>query len=147
MDLWKTSVKKDIEEMKGDIRRLQDKTLLQDQIIQNIQGDLKEIKEDTKWLKRTITNAIIMSVFTAIIGGGIAIIFTVFKGQRNKLLCRRTINAKWRQLPLLDAEGFHLLPYRVLNVEKNINFSHLSPCSWTSTRYPYKEGDYLEGAG
>ncbi|MBU8768709.1 hemolysin XhlA family protein [Cytobacillus firmus] len=80
MDLWKTSVKKDIEEMKGDIRRLQDKTLLQDQIIQNIQGDLKEIKEDTKWLKRTITNAIIMSVFTAIIGGGIAIIFTVFKG-------------------------------------------------------------------
>ncbi|OMF62556.1 hypothetical protein BK139_03525 [Paenibacillus sp. FSL R5-0490] len=80
MDLWKTSVNKDIEEMKGDIRRLQDKTLLQDQIIQNIQGDLKEIKEDTKWLKRTITNAIIMSVFTAIIGGGIAIIFTVFKG-------------------------------------------------------------------
>ncbi|WP_404358515.1 hemolysin XhlA family protein [Cytobacillus firmus] len=80
MDFWKTSVKKDIEEMKGDIRRLQDKTLLQDQIIQNIQGDLKEIKEDTKWLKRTITNAIIMSVFTAIIGGGIAIIFTVFKG-------------------------------------------------------------------
>ncbi|MCM3395962.1 hemolysin XhlA family protein [Cytobacillus oceanisediminis] len=80
MDLWKSSVNKDIEEMKGDIRRLQDKTLLQDQIIQNIQGDLKEIKEDTKWLKRTITNAIIMSVFTAIIGGGIAIIFTVFKG-------------------------------------------------------------------
>jgi chromosome segregation ATPase len=80
MDLWKTSVKKDIEEMKGDIRRLQDKQLLQDQVIQNIQGDLKEIKEDTKWLKRTITNAIIMSVFTAIIGGGIAIIFTVFKG-------------------------------------------------------------------
>ncbi|MBN8199325.1 hemolysin XhlA family protein [Bacillus sp. NTK034] len=80
MDLWKTSVKKDIEEMKGDIRRLQDKTLLQDQIIQNIQGDLKEIKEDTKWLKRTITNAIIMSVFTAIISGGIAVIFTVFKG-------------------------------------------------------------------
>jgi peptidoglycan hydrolase CwlO-like protein len=80
MNLWKTSVQKDIEEMKGDIRRLQDKQLLQDQVIQNIQGDLKEIKEDTKWLKRTITNAIIMSVFTAIIGGGIAIIFTVFKG-------------------------------------------------------------------
>jgi peptidoglycan hydrolase CwlO-like protein len=80
MNLWKTSVQKDIEEMKGDIRRLQDKQLLQDQVIQNIQGDLKEIKEDTKWLKRTITNAIIMSVFTAIIGGGIAIIFPVFKG-------------------------------------------------------------------
>lgn len=30
-------------------------------------------------------------------------------------------------MPLLDAEGFHLLPYRVLNVEKNLNFIHLSP--------------------
>ncbi|PWW19481.1 hypothetical protein DFO73_12051 [Cytobacillus oceanisediminis] len=48
VDFWKTSVQKNIEEMKGDIRLLQDKTLLQDQIIQNIQGDLKKIKEDTK---------------------------------------------------------------------------------------------------
>ncbi len=48
MDLWKTSVKKDIEEMKGDIRRLQDKTLLQDQIIQNIQGDLRKLKKILK---------------------------------------------------------------------------------------------------
>lgn len=80
VDIWKTSVQKDIEDMKGDIRRLQDKTLLQDQSIQNIQGDLKEIKEDTKWLKRTITAALITAVCTGVIGGGIAIIFTVFKG-------------------------------------------------------------------
>jgi peptidoglycan hydrolase CwlO-like protein len=80
MDIWKTAVQKDIEEMKADIRRLQDKSLLQDQAIQNIQGDLKEIKEDTKWLKRTITNAILTATCTAIIGGIIAIVFTVFKG-------------------------------------------------------------------
>lgn len=80
MDIWKQTVQKDIEEMKGDIRRLQDKQLLQDQVIQNIQGDLKEIKEDTKWLKRTITNAILTATCTAIIGGVIAIVFTVFKG-------------------------------------------------------------------
>jgi peptidoglycan hydrolase CwlO-like protein len=80
LDIWKTSVQKDIEEMKGDIRRLQDKSLIQDQAIQNIQGDLKEIKEDTKWLKRTITNAILTATCTAVIGGVIAIIFTVFKG-------------------------------------------------------------------
>lgn len=80
MDIWKTSIQKDIDDMKSDIRRLQDKQLLQDQAIQGIQGSLKEIKEDTKWLKRTITNAIIMTTFTGVIGGGIAIIFTVFKG-------------------------------------------------------------------
>jgi peptidoglycan hydrolase CwlO-like protein len=80
VDIWKNSVQKEIDEMKADIRRLQDKSLLQDQAIQNIQGDLKEIKEDTKWLKRTITNAILTATCTAIIGGVIGIIFVVFKG-------------------------------------------------------------------
>lgn len=80
VDIWKTAVQKDIDDMKGDIRRLQDKTLLQDQSIQNIQGDLKEIKGDTKWLKRTITAALITTLCTAVIGGCIAIVFTVFKG-------------------------------------------------------------------
>ncbi|MBT2661958.1 hemolysin XhlA family protein [Bacillus sp. ISL-45] len=80
MDIWKTSVQRDIEEMRGDIRRLQDKQLLQDQIIQNIQSDLKEIKEDTKWLKRTITTALISATVIGVIGGVIAIVFEVFKG-------------------------------------------------------------------
>lgn len=80
VDIWKASVQRDIEEMKGDIRRLQDKQLLQDQIIQNIQGDLKEIKEDTKWLKRTITTALISATVIGVIGGVIAIVFEVFKG-------------------------------------------------------------------
>lgn len=79
MDLWKQSIQNDIESMKSDIRRLQDKQLLQDQVIQNIQGDLKEIKEDTKWLKRTITNALITATLTALIGGIITITFTMFK--------------------------------------------------------------------
>ncbi|WP_053434089.1 hemolysin XhlA family protein [Sporosarcina globispora] len=65
VDIWQESVRKDIEDMKVDIRRLQDKTLLQDQSIQNIQGDLKEIKEDTKWLKRTITTALITATIVA----------------------------------------------------------------------------------
>jgi peptidoglycan hydrolase CwlO-like protein len=80
MNTWQLGIQKDIDDMKQDIRRLQDKQLLQDQTIQNIQGDLKEIKEDTKWLKRTITNALITATATALIGGVIAIVFTVFKG-------------------------------------------------------------------
>ncbi|WP_306009332.1 hemolysin XhlA family protein [Bacillus sp. MMSF_3328] len=80
VDIWKTAVQKDIDDMKADIRRLQDKSLLQDQTIQNMQSDLKEIKEDTKWLKRTITNAILTATCTAIIGGVIGVIFAVLKG-------------------------------------------------------------------
>lgn len=79
MDLWKQTVQKDIDDMKGEIRRLQDKTLLQDVNIQNIQSDLKEIKEDTKWLKRTITNAILTVTIAGILGGGIAIVFQVLQ--------------------------------------------------------------------
>lgn len=44
--------------------------------IKDIKDTLKDIKEDTKWLRWSITNAII----TAAIGGVIAIVFAVFKG-------------------------------------------------------------------
>ncbi|MCM3663443.1 hemolysin XhlA family protein [Mesobacillus subterraneus] len=80
MDIWKQTIQKDIEEMKGDIRRLQDKTLLQDQTIQGIKDALKEIKDDTKWLKRTITTALITATIVAVVGGSITIVFEVFKG-------------------------------------------------------------------
>lgn len=47
VEIWKDGAQKEIDEleaqnmeMKGDIRLLQDKALLQEQAIQNIQGDL-----------------------------------------------------------------------------------------------------------
>lgn len=80
MDIWKQSIQKEIDDMKGDIRRLQDKTLLQDQTIQGIKDALIEIKDDTKWLKRTITTALITATIVAVIGGSITIVFEVFKG-------------------------------------------------------------------
>lgn len=80
MDLWKETVNKDIIEMKQDIRNLQEKTLLQDHQITNIQITLKEIKDDTKWLKRTITAAIITATCTGVLGGAIAIFYNVLKG-------------------------------------------------------------------
>lgn len=80
MDIWKQSIQKEIEDMKGDIRRLQDKTLLQDQTIQGIKDALIEIKDDTKWLKRTITTALITATIVAVVGGSITIVFEIFKG-------------------------------------------------------------------
>lgn len=65
------SLKTSVEDIKQDIRQLQDKTLIHDRDIREIQLDLKDIKEDTKWLRRAITNAFI----AALIGGSVAIFY------------------------------------------------------------------------
>jgi hypothetical protein len=82
MDIWKQTIQKDIEDlkadsrlMKEDVRRVQDKQLLQDQEIKGIKEDLKEIKDDTKWLRRAIMNAFIV----ALIGGAVAIFYAVLQ--------------------------------------------------------------------
>ena len=79
VDIWKQTIQKDIVEMKDDIRKLQDKQLLQDQTISNLQDTLREIKEDTKWLKRTITAALITAVCTGVISGAIAIFYNLLQ--------------------------------------------------------------------
>jgi Haemolysin XhlA len=82
MDIWKQTIQKDIEDLKADnrllkedVRRVQDKQLLQDQEIKGIKEDLREIKDDTKWLRRAIMNAFIV----ALIGGAVAIFYAVIQ--------------------------------------------------------------------
>lgn len=81
------TTQKEIVEMKTDIKSLQKEvqelkqiTTRHDGRIQAIENMLNNINENTTWLKRTITNAIIGAVCTGFIGGGIAIVFTVFEG-------------------------------------------------------------------
>ncbi len=80
MDIWKQAVQKDIDDMKSDIRELQNVTRDHERDIKEVKKTLEDIKDDTKWLRRTITNAIIMTVLSAVIGGTVAIVFGVFKG-------------------------------------------------------------------
>ncbi|CAG9621085.1 hypothetical protein BACCIP111883_01857 [Sutcliffiella rhizosphaerae] len=82
MDIWKESIKKDInnlkkcnEVFKNDIRRLQDKQLLHDRDIGEMRKDLTEIKDDIKWLRRSITNAFIVGI----IGGAVAIFYAILQ--------------------------------------------------------------------
>ncbi len=77
-DLWKEAIKNDIEELraeqkniKKDVDDLKINDKLQDQQINSIKDDLREIKGDTKWLRHTITSAIIV----ALIGGAVAIFY------------------------------------------------------------------------
>lgn len=89
MDLWRERVNQDITDIKNDFNRLNTNQLgikddirdlqmsdkLQDQEIAMLKATLGEIKEDTNFIRRKITGAIITAVITAICGGlvGIAI--------------------------------------------------------------------------
>lgn len=48
--------------------------------IKELKADISAIKDDTKWLRRTITNALIATPIIAVITGVIGLIFWVIKG-------------------------------------------------------------------
>ncbi|MEI2338886.1 hemolysin XhlA family protein [Priestia megaterium] len=73
-------MKTDIKSLQKEVRQLQEIATRHDARILAIENMLYSINENTTWLKRTITNAIIGAICTGFIGGSIAIIFTVFKG-------------------------------------------------------------------
>lgn len=53
---------------------------LQNSKIQGLEDTLKEIKDDTKWIRRAITGAFISATIVAIIGGIIGIAITSIYG-------------------------------------------------------------------
>jgi chromosome segregation ATPase len=78
---------KEIEEIKGDLRNIENRvnnlektTTRHDQQIISINEKLNKIDDNTTWIKRTITAAIITSIITGIIGGAIAIFYNLLKG-------------------------------------------------------------------
>lgn len=84
VDLLETVVQqhsKDIEglkqeqaRMQSDINHLQTVYQIHDHALNELKNDLKEIKDDTKWLRRTITHAVIVATITglvALVGGGV----------------------------------------------------------------------------
>lgn len=60
------------------IQQLEIKDILQDKDIETLRITLSEIKEDTIWIRRKITGAIITAVLTGIIGGSITLFFINF---------------------------------------------------------------------
>ena len=75
MDMWRENVQSELNQVKTEIRTLQDTTLTHDVAISALKTDLTEIKADTKWLRRTLTNAFIVLV----IGGAVGIVFAAIK--------------------------------------------------------------------
>ena len=45
--------------------------------VKGIKDDIKDIRDDTKWLRRTITTTMVGTLSTGVIGGAIALIWTL----------------------------------------------------------------------
>ncbi|WP_458117992.1 hemolysin XhlA family protein [Bacillus sp. PK6-026] len=79
-------LQKEIEEIKADqktqdqrITTLERTTDRHDQQIISINEKLNKIEENTTWIKRSITGAIITALSTGIIGGAIAVFYNLLQ--------------------------------------------------------------------
>ncbi len=85
---WEEIIQQDIDvikaeqnDLKQSINELKLKDLEHDKEIFALRQTLNEIKEDTKWIRRMVTKAIVSAVVTGLIGGSLALFFTsVFQG-------------------------------------------------------------------
>lgn len=82
VDIWKESVQNELKRLKevqdkdhDRIDKLERKTDIHEHDIKDIKETLRDIKDDTKWLRRSITNALIV----ALIGGAVAIFYAAIK--------------------------------------------------------------------
>ncbi|MCY9373885.1 MULTISPECIES: hemolysin XhlA family protein [Bacillus] len=73
-------------DMKGEQKALEQRVSVlervsdrQDQQIMTLNEKLNKIDENTTWIKRTITGAIITAVCTGVIGGAIAIMYNLLQ--------------------------------------------------------------------
>ena len=68
--------KERLDKLEVDVVDLKTRLAVAEANIKEVKEGLIEIRNDTKWLRRTITNAIIVSV----IGGVIGLLLSVFEG-------------------------------------------------------------------
>lgn len=90
MDVWKEQIQQDVSELKSNQNQIRNEQLtiksditdlkmndkLQDQEIDTLKNTLNEIKDDTNWIRRKITGAIITATITAVVAGLIGIAIT-----------------------------------------------------------------------
>jgi predicted nucleic acid-binding Zn-ribbon protein len=67
---------KTLEQRVSALERVSDR---QDQQIMTLNEKLNKIEENTTWIKRTITGAIVTAISTGIIGGAIAIMYNLLQ--------------------------------------------------------------------
>jgi archaellum component FlaC len=68
MELWKQNIE-------NRVTKLEHEQLSQKKDVEYLKQDLNEIKENTKWLRRAVTNAFVV----ASVGGAVAIFYGAFQ--------------------------------------------------------------------
>ncbi|MEK5272541.1 hemolysin XhlA family protein [Aeribacillus sp. FSL K6-8394] len=68
-----------IQKLETDMVDVKTRLAVAESNIKDMREDITDIKNDTKWIRRTITGAIITATCTGIIGGAIAIFYTVLQ--------------------------------------------------------------------
>ena len=64
----------------GRVNSLEIKVAVMESDIKNVKEDIGSIKDDTKWLRRAITNALIVGGITLSVGVVSAVILFIMKG-------------------------------------------------------------------
>ncbi len=62
-----------VTKIEGDVSDLKTRMAVAESNLKDVKEDISSIKDDTKWLRRTITGAIITTIIGAILGGMIAL--------------------------------------------------------------------------
>lgn len=75
LDGWKNRVDKKLDEYGVSINELKKQQIINDHDIKNLKEDIQEIKDDTKWTRRAITNSFIV----ALVGGSVAIFYAALQ--------------------------------------------------------------------
>lgn len=89
MDVWREKIQQDIVDLKDtqsemgvvlqsaveDISELKLNDKLQDKELESFKSTLDEIKDDTKWIRRTITSAFIVAIIGGLVGVFISTLF------------------------------------------------------------------------
>ncbi len=75
VDVWKDRVDERLDDHDQSIKEIHDQQLLDGHDIKKLKDDIQEIKDDTKWTRRAITNSFIV----ALIGGAMAIFYAALQ--------------------------------------------------------------------
>jgi predicted nucleic acid-binding Zn-ribbon protein len=72
-------VEQKVEKLENDMIDVKTRLAVAESNIKDTKEDIRSIKDDTRWLRRAITGAIITALSTAVIGGTIALFYNLLK--------------------------------------------------------------------
>jgi peptidoglycan hydrolase CwlO-like protein len=79
VNILEQAVQKRLDDMDKDIKELQRITSEHSHDIREIKSSLNDIKDDTKWVRRTLTNAFLTAIIMSVVGGMVGLLFFMIK--------------------------------------------------------------------